>query len=352
MTITSWPEATASSAARNGSAPAPDGGLLQGVGVAQRTEVAGDPLGPVPVLAGVADQEVDNIAHLRWDHTARLLWDRSAVAHHLTRQSPRACPPCLGPMPPRALPCATGVPRRPVRAGRARRLRRVPRSLRAASPPHRLLTDPSSSCALPCHVDAACGRRTRAASSASGCPLSAWFVPGHATPTAPASTRSRCRLPRDVSPRHDPAGDDRAASARRLDWRRLRTCGVIATHGLAGRTTARRLPDGDGVRARSPRRGSAAELAWWSWRESNPRPPSGHRSRYDRSRGRGCAATTSPGRVAIARRRPTVPPELSPGSAVFPAASGLSRRHPPLLVPGCGGVAPRAIAGRSVSYVT
>ena len=144
--------------------------VLQGVGVAQRTEVAGDPLGPVPVLAGVADQEVDNIARLRWDHTARLLWDRSAVAHHLTRQSPRACPPCLGPMPPRALACETACPRRPARAGRARRSRRAPRSLRATSPPHRLLTDPSSSCALPCHVDAACGRRTRAASFGFGVP--------------------------------------------------------------------------------------------------------------------------------------------------------------------------------------
>jgi hypothetical protein len=35
-------------------------------------------------------------------------------------------------------------------------------------------------------------------------------------------------------------------------------------------------------------------------------------------------------------------------SAVFPAASGLSRRQPPLLLPGCGDQAPRAITGRWV----
>jgi hypothetical protein len=50
-----------------------------------------------------------------------------------------------------------------------------------------------------------------------------------------------------------------------------------------------------------------------------------------------------------ARGHRSMPPELSPGSAVFPAASGLSRRRPPLLVPGCGGLASRAITGRSVS---
>ena len=45
----------------------------------------------------------------------------------------------------------------------------------------------------------------------------------------------------------------------------------------------------------------------------------------------------------------TSPPDLSPVSAVFPAVSGLSRRHPPLLLPGCGGSAPRALTGRDDS---
>jgi hypothetical protein len=57
----------------------------------------------------------------------------------------------------------------------------------------------------------------------------------------------------------------------------------------------------------------------------------------------GSAAAAPPGRWA-SRRRP--PPGLSPMSAVFPAASGLSRRQPSLLLPGCGGQAPRAITGR------
>ena len=94
------------------------------------------------------------------------------------------------------------------------------------------------------------------------------------------------------------------------------------------------------------RRRDAGPLRSWSWRESNPRPSSGHRSRYDRSRARGSSATTSPGRVDGGLTAPSLPPELSPGSAVFAAVSGLSRRRPPLLLPGCGGSAPRAIAGR------
>src|SRR4051794_23438910 len=43
------------------------------------------------------------------------------------------------------------------------------------------------------------------------------------------------------------------------------------------------------------------------------------------------------------------PPGLSPTSTVFPVASGLSRRQPPLLLPGCDGQAPRALTGRDDS---
>src|SRR3954453_18859215 len=43
------------------------------------------------------------------------------------------------------------------------------------------------------------------------------------------------------------------------------------------------------------------------------------------------------------------PPGLSPMSTVFPVASGLSRRQPPLLLPGCDGQAPRALTGRDDS---
>lgn len=90
------------------------------------------------------------------------------------------------------------------------------------------------------------------------------------------------------------------------------------------------------------------ETMKWSWGESNPRPSSGRRPRYDHSRDRRLTAAVPPGRLA--HQGP--PPGLSPGSAVFPAASGLSRRQPPLLLPGCGGQAPRAIAGRDRSRVT
>ena len=53
------------------------------------------------------------------------------------------------------------------------------------------------------------------------------------------------------------------------------------------------------------------------------------------------------GRLA---RRPSA--QLSERSAVFHAVSGLSRRHPPLLLPGCGGSAPCAIAGHDDSLTT
>ena len=51
----------------------------------------------------------------------------------------------------------------------------------------------------------------------------------------------------------------------------------------------------------------------------------------------GSTAAAPPGRWA-SRRRP--PPGLSLRSAVFLAVSGLSRRQPPLLLPGCGDQAP------------
>jgi hypothetical protein len=53
------------------------------------------------------------------------------------------------------------------------------------------------------------------------------------------------------------------------------------------------------------------------------------------------------GRLA---RRP--PDRLSEPSAVFRAVSGLPRRHPPLLLPGCGGPAPCGLAAHDVSLLT
>jgi hypothetical protein len=44
------------------------------------------------------------------------------------------------------------------------------------------------------------------------------------------------------------------------------------------------------------------------------------------------------------------PPSLSLMSAVFPAVSGLSRRHPLLLLPGCKEQAPCAISGHCDSF--
>lgn len=64
---------------------------------------------------------------------------------------------------------------------------------------------------------------------------------------------------------------------------------------------------------------------------------------FPRSRLYGCRAA---GSVGSARESP---PGLSPRSAVFHAVSGLSHRQPPLLLPGCGDLAPRAIAGRDYS---
>ncbi len=70
-------------------------------------------------------------------------------------------------------------------------------------------------------------------------------------------------------------------------------------------------------------------------------------------------ATTVPGFEAYAAppagrlvtsRSPT--PGLSLEPAVFPAVSGLSHRHPPLLLPGCGGPAPCGIAAHDDSSPT
>ena len=48
-------------------------------------------------------------------------------------------------------------------------------------------------------------------------------------------------------------------------------------------------------------------------------------------------------------RWPKPPARLCELSAVFLAVSVLSHRQPPLLLPGCGGLAPCAIAGHDVS---
>ncbi len=89
-------------------------------------------------------------------------------------------------------------------------------------------------------------------------------------------------------------------------------------------------------------------VCWWSWRESNPRPSGGNPTRYDRSRG--CGLRLPPRRVERAR---------GPSAGSFSDVSGLCRLSvvspycpPPLLVPGCDGQAPRAIAGRDDSLLT
>ena len=73
--------------------------------------------------------------------------------------------------------------------------------------------------------------------------------------------------------------------------------------------------------------------ARWSWGESNPRPSAGGRTCYDHSRHRGCRSLTG-GSVDHRERWSAL--GLSRVSAVFPAVSGLSHRHLPLLLPGCG----------------
>ena len=62
----------------------------------------------------------------------------------------------------------------------------------------------------------------------------------------------------------------------------------------------------------------------WSWRESNPRPPSGCRPRYDHSRDYGSTAAAPPGRWTslggLRRVFPRCQRSFSP-SAVFPAVN-------------------------------
>ena len=86
----------------------------------------------------------------------------------------------------------------------------------------------------------------------------------------------------------------------------------------------------------------------WSWRESNPRPQNTNRGCYDHSRV--CGSRLPPRRVERITNTGILPPALSPVSAVFAGCQRVSPRRPPLLlVPGCSGLAPRAIAGRGDS---
>ena len=109
-----------------------------------------------------------------------------------------------------------------------------------------------------------------------------------------------------------------------------------------------------GARCRGPKRrrglkyqASRQLFVLWSWGESNPRPSIGDRTRYDHSRVSGSRQPHR--RVGWATR--ARPRGLSPVSAVFHAVSGLSQLSPPLLLPGCGGPTPRAVAGRSDSQL-
>ena len=121
----------------------------------------------------------------------------------------------------------------------------------------------------------------------------------------------------------------------------------------ASRRTARR--DATGRRGSNPpppgwHPGALPTMSYcrvgWSWRESNPRPQDTNRGCYDHSRV--CGLRLPPRRVERIARRVILPPVLSPVSAVFACCQRVSPRRPPLLlVPGCSGLAPRAIAGRS-----
>ena len=87
----------------------------------------------------------------------------------------------------------------------------------------------------------------------------------------------------------------------------------------------------------------------WSWGESNPRPSVGERDRYDHSRLRASRWLTG---GSVARHEWRATDRLSELSAVFLAVSGLSHRHPSLLLPGCDGLAPCGIAAHDVSLIT
>ena len=103
------------------------------------------------------------------------------------------------------------------------------------------------------------------------------------------------------------------------------------------------------VAGHSPARSAALSAAtdgWlrtrsWSWGESNPRPPGGHRTCYDHSRllsSQQLNRRVGRPRRAHCRVFPRRQRSFTP-SAVSPCGP------PPLLLPGCGGPAPCAIAG-------
>ena len=102
----------------------------------------------------------------------------------------------------------------------------------------------------------------------------------------------------------------------RAGQRRRRYPAASGVSSDVGRVQRRRSTPG-APRA-GPRPGSRHG---WSWRESNPRPRSGDRTRYDHSRAMWLTGATLPGQLGL---RP--PPGLSPGSSVFPDVSGLSLR--------------------------
>ena len=85
----------------------------------------------------------------------------------------------------------------------------------------------------------------------------------------------------------------------------------------------------------------------WSWGESNPRPPGGHRTRYDHSRTPALAATGLAGQWTPKSHRRVFPRcqrSFTP-SVVFPYGPS------PLLLPGCGDPAPCAIAGHDFALL-
>ena len=93
-------------------------------------------------------------------------------------------------------------------------------------------------------------------------------------------------------------------------------CGILMADGESWRSG-----HGRSVQPRVAR--PTARVVQWSWRESNPRPPSGRRPRYDHSRDHATSAGAPPGRGNTQR---CSPPSLSSMPAVFPAVSGLSLR--------------------------
>ena len=85
----------------------------------------------------------------------------------------------------------------------------------------------------------------------------------------------------------------------------------------------------------------------WSWGESNPRPPGGHRPCYDHSRTSASTATELAGQRAARGGHRRVFPRCQrsfPPSVVFPYGP------PTLLLPGCVDLAPCAIAGHGFPH--